>query len=354
VWRKERSRAKTATPESDLQRSSARLSERNILTNPDLRLQTAFFRSLLDEIGWRHLTEWWAREIEARGRSQKTGKNYLDALSAVFRYAEELELVEDNPTDRQRRSMSRRRGSKRGRAESDPAAHIHLLEAGALKTFTKKSAEAGGAGHLCDMLLLDAGLRLGEAHGLRWSDLWWGEDGDDRTRALVIRETIARGKHVGTTKSGRVRRVAMSRRLRGLLMAAWMEAGRPKGDVRVLPASFDPANYRTRHFARVCAAAELVTPKPDEKPIHCPKDLRDTFASWLLTAGVQLGYVSTQLGHADVAVTARAVRQVDRRRRVPRAHGARSRGEVPADLLTRVEAERGGISLVSPSSAPEP
>jgi integrase len=35
------------------------------------------------------------------------------------------------------------------------------------------------------------------------------------------------------------------------------------------------------------------------------KDLRDTFASQLLTAGVQLGYVSAQLGHADVAVTAR-------------------------------------------------
>jgi integrase len=35
------------------------------------------------------------------------------------------------------------------------------------------------------------------------------------------------------------------------------------------------------------------------------KDLRDTFASQLLTSGVSLGYVSKQLGHADVAVTAR-------------------------------------------------
>jgi hypothetical protein len=34
------------------------------------------------------------------------------------------------------------------------------------------------------------------------------------------------------------------------------------------------------------------------------KDLRDTFASQLLTAGVQLGYVSLQLGHSTVAVTA--------------------------------------------------
>ncbi len=66
-----------------------------------------------------------------------------------------------------------------------------------------------------------------------------------------------------------------------------------------------------------------------------PKDLRDTFASQLLTAGVQLGYVSRQLGHADVSVTAR--------------HYARWAGgdayrcpldvgedEVPADLLARL------------------
>ena len=65
------------------------------------------------------------------------------------------------------------------------------------------------------------------------------------------------------------------------------------------------------------------------------KDLRDTFASQLLTSGVSLGYVSKQLGHADVAVTAK--------------HYARwaggdfyrepmvlEPGEVPADLLARL------------------
>ena len=35
------------------------------------------------------------------------------------------------------------------------------------------------------------------------------------------------------------------------------------------------------------------------------KDLRDTFASQLLTTGVQLGYLSVQLEHADVSITAR-------------------------------------------------
>ena len=34
-------------------------------------------------------------------------------------------------------------------------------------------------------------------------------------------------------------------------------------------------------------------------------DLRDTFASQLLTCGVSLGYVSAQLGHSNVSTTAR-------------------------------------------------
>ncbi len=63
--------------------------------------------------------------------------------------------------------------------------------------------------------------------------------------------------------------------------------------------------------------------------------MRDTFAPQFLTAGVQLGYVSRQLGHSDVSVTAR--------------HYARWAGgdsyrsplevsddEVPADLLARL------------------
>jgi hypothetical protein len=87
--------------------------------------------------------------------------------------------------------------------------------------------------------------------------------------------------------------------------------------------------------------------KPDgtTRP-RTPKDLRDTFASQILTAGVQLGYVSRQLGHADVSVTAR--------------HYARWAGgdayrsplevaedEVPADLLARLAAK-------SPQRGPSP
>ncbi|MFV2069466.1 MAG: hypothetical protein ACC645_21080, partial [Pirellulales bacterium] len=113
-----------------------------------------------------------------------------------------------------------------------------------------------------------------------------------------------------------------------------LEQGRPQaGPI----APLDHANYRNRHFRQLCKAAGITPAKraDDSTRIRTPKDLRDTYASQRLTAGVQLGYVSHQLGHSDVSVTAR--------------HYARWAGcdayrsplevgedEVPADLLARL------------------
>jgi integrase len=72
-------------------------------------------------------------------------------------------------------------------------------------------------------------------------------------------------------------------------------------------AHVDHANYRNRHFRKLSTTAGIgAAMKADGTSRHrTPKDLRDTFASQLLTAGVQLGYMSRQLGHSDVSVTAR-------------------------------------------------
>ena len=48
------------------------------------------------------------------------------------------------------------------------------------------------------------------------------------------------------------------------------------------------------------------TPRPKLKVrARQPKDLRDTFASWLLMRTGNLASVSDQLGHSDVGVTAK-------------------------------------------------
>lgn len=159
-----------------------------------------------------------------------------------------------------------------------------------------ESQREGSKAHLLVVLLLDAGLRLGEALGLRWKHVAFGENENDLRRALEIVESRPRGGEPGPTKSGRARRVGLSKRLHRVLVAEYRARFAPAGDGLVLP-SLDPNNFRVREWRRITKRAAIGH--------RVLKDLRDTFASQLLTAGVQLGYVSLHLGHADVAVTAR-------------------------------------------------
>ena len=115
-------------------------------------------------------------------------------------------------------------------------------------------------------------------------------------------------------------------RLRVALLEHYRAALAPGATIHVLP-GVDPAHFRNRGWRRILKRADIGHRKL--------KDLRDTFASQLLSAGVQLGYVSQQLGHADVAVTARHyARWVggDQYREPMRLEP----GEVPADLLSRL------------------
>lgn len=304
----------------------------------------------LAEIGRKQLLDWYTSELQAM--SPKTARNRIDAVSCVFAHAIDLEIIDANQVDALRAVLRRRNRTKEARSRLDPSRNIRpierseeiqrLLAASAARPWIDdEDGRAGGAddGHILTLLLLDAGLRLGEALGLRWGDVRLGRDASDPARALVISQTRARGRHEGVTKSGRARTVALSRRLRAVLQARFLAAGRPSSTERVLP-NADSSNYRKRHFARACVAAKIGA--------RSPKDLRDTYASWLLSVGVQLGYVSQQLGHADVAVTARHYAKW--------VGGGEYRqpitidpGEVPADLLSRLP----GAAAASDSDAIE-
>lgn len=305
---------------------------------------TAYFGALpLDEVSRPLLLEWWHAEVEGRGRSERTGLAYLSALSGVLGYAVDLELIPANPVDTLRATLRRRRRSKKGRAARADA--IRPIESrGELRAFVAVSGQAYAlrfangrprrerrAGHVADLLQLDAGLRFGEVAGLRWRDVHWGADADDTSRALEIRESKARGKHEGAPKSGRARRVPLSRRLRRLLREFWVAEGQPPPEARVLP-KIRQRNYQGRHFAEVCKAASLTG--------HTPKDLRDTFASQLLTCGVSLGWISRALGHSGVAVTSEHyARWCSDGEGAYREPLRLEPGEVPPDLLARITVE---------------
>jgi integrase len=266
--------------------------DRELQLGEDSQLVAYFGERRVDEVSRGDLIEWWETEIEGRGRAVNTGLNYLNSLAGVFGLAEDLDHIERNPVAAFRRTLKRKRLTKRGRLEAQERDQRHPIEsADALRAFLAASEAAAQlhksngkpqlqrhAGHAADLLMLDAGLRVGEVAGLRWAHVHLGESPNDPGRHLVIEESRARGRYKGAPKSGRTREVPLSRRLRLVLRAWWIAQGQPAPEEHVLP-GFHPANYQRRHFALVLESAKLAGRG------YTPKNLRHSFASWLLTAG---------------------------------------------------------------------
>ncbi len=122
------------------------------------------------------------------------------------------------------------------------------------------------------VLRLDGGLRLGEAlGGLRWEDIEAG--------SLNIRRSLSRGRYLGTTKSGRSRTVELSE-LAKRVLRDWRSVCGTLGRGGVV-FDLDDGNYR-RAWRQLVPHAEI--PSRDGREPK-PKDLRDNYASHLLTLG---------------------------------------------------------------------
>jgi integrase len=307
-------------------------SDRRSYLSPKGPLMVAFGKMKLDAISAPLLREWWTLHVTHAGRSSKTGGHYLEVLGSVLGYAKELGMFDRswvNPLREFRETLKRMNRTARGRAHSSPGQHIRPIETAAELERLLEAAEAEDPIAFAFVVtLLDAGLRVGEALGLKWGAIRWGADEDDPTRTLVIACSRPRGWEEGLTKSGRTRVVALSRRLRSVLRDLYFSQLHDRGpEARVFP-GLHPREFYRHQWQRICRRAGLGH--------RALKDLRDTFASQLLTAGVQLGYVSKQLGHADVGVTARHYARWAGGD-LYRAPMQLEPGEVPADFLARLE-----------------
>lgn len=271
----------------------------------------------LDAITVPVLRGWWGEQIEGQ-RSDGTGRHYLDILQAVYAYAIDLGIVDTSPVPAYRLVLRRRLRGKGARAAAEASVVRPLTGEEAARVLAEARAE-GPRDALACLLGLDAGLRLGEIVGLCW--------GHVAADALHLDATAnrPRGGEAGPPKSGRGRRVELSRRLASALEDARRAAFMPGPDVAVLP-GFDASGWRRRGWRRICTRAAV-----GQRRIH---DLRDTYASQLVSAGIPLAYVAEQLGHADMATTARHyARWITRGRYV--APPTLGPGEVPADLISR-------------------
>jgi integrase len=168
-------------------------------------------------------------------------------------------------------------------------------------------------------LLVRAGLRIGEAIGLRWADI------DLHRSVIVLRRTISAGKVKESTKSGDTHAVVRLTPELVRLLAAWQlhehDAGRGGEAEWVFPSAggalLDPDNLRKRVLRPAVKAAnkklvrdELAT-IPEGLTLH---DLRRSCCSLLFASGAQLPEVMDRMRHRDERMTLRVYAKVMRSR----------------------------------------
>lgn len=251
----------------------------------------------LDRISPWQIERWRSRRLKA-GRTPATINRDLGALKAALNRAVEWGVVATNPIAKVKPAQIDRRGVVRYLSPAEEQRLRHALSArDAQGRQARESANlwrrARGyapwpplgryADHLTPLVLLalNTGLRRGELFGATWQDV-------DLSRAML---TIP-GRRA---KSGETRHVPLNQ-----------EA------VQVLR---DWAAVRTTEYVFPSPASGL--PLTDIKSAWLPlvqaagvscfrfHDLRHTFASKLVMAGVDLNTVRELLGHADLGMTLR-------------------------------------------------
>jgi integrase len=159
--------------------------------------------------------------------------------------------------------------------------------------------------HALFITALYTGLRQGELLGLRWGDV----DLDARTLSVrnALQRVDGRLQLISPKTSKSRRRLSLSPLVVSALRAhgdlqeqerlaaadAWVDGGFVFTTLRGKP--LDGMNV-THRLQRLAAAAEL--------PAMRFHDLRHTYASLMIAAGVDLVVISKNLGHASLAMTA--------------------------------------------------
>lgn len=147
--------------------------------------------------------------------------------------------------------------------------------------------------------LARTGMRIGEALALEWGDI------DFSSGFIDVKRSIVRGK-ISTPKSGKSRRVDMSRQLTWTLRRHRQESKRKGFELGFGGAPqyvftnekglmIDKDNWRRRIFNKALGKAELRTIR-----IH---DLRHTYATLRISKGDNITDVSNQLGHHSIKLT---------------------------------------------------
>ena len=231
-----------------------------------------FGKMRLDEIKQQDITKWLAEKRQS-GMAPASVAKIKTTLSKSFELARQWELFDGNPT---KNAWSEKYNNNRER-------YLTSEEANALKLACECSPNPLLA-PIVGLLLL-TGARKSELLNAKWSDI----DLEKRTWTLNM------------TKNGRGRHVPLS----GAAMDIINNLPRYDGCPWLLPnpQTMLPLTDFKRSFMQARKLAGL-----DNVHVH---DLRHSYASFLVNAGVDLYQIGSLLGHRNVASTSRYAHVAD-------------------------------------------
>ena len=283
----------------------------------------------LDAIDVAVLHRWHDAEVIQRGLSLKTGNNLLDAIEQVFRFARSRGFVDrvHKPVTVFREDLRAEMRTKRSREVISARrnfARDGVLSPGEVGRLTAAARRDDPESLVIVLLAIECGLRRGEIFGLRWGDVAFGDDDDDPTRLVEIRQARPRGLAAEAPKSGQTRRPHLSRRLRNALAELYRTRWEPGPQDQIVKASYSGLSDRV--LRRVLRSAGL--------PGRTFQNLRATCSSLLKQWGIAPEYVRAVIGHETDAVARAHYDRFDFT--TYQAPEDLHHGETPMDLFARV------------------
>lgn len=235
--------------------------------------------------------------MQERGKAHGTCVKVYNILSDIFKTAYLDDKVERNPMDKVKRPAPRKDEIKTKEAEAytvDEMRYIlECLDSEPLKwrAFVR--------------LLIDTGVRRGEAGGLTWANV----DFKNNSISIVgnLCYTPAKGVYLDTPKNGKSRTIGVDpevMRLLKYLRAEQASTGLSRY-VFTQDGSAEPMHPQspTRYLKKFAERNGI-------ENLH-PHKLRHSFASIAITNGADIASVSEKLGHSDKAVTLRMYTHAD-------------------------------------------
>jgi len=216
-------------------------------------------------------------ELAAAGVGEPTTRKALVVLQGILERAVEWRRLDSNPARGVRKPSQRRTRVVRPLPpQTVEAMRAHLIEVGRQLDATLVA------------VLAYAGLRPGEALGLRWHDI--GE------RTILVERSVAFGQ-LKSTKTASTRTVRLLAPLAEDLVG-WQAATLRRSPTDLIFPSPDgspwsrhrASNWREHTFREAASAAGL--------PNTRPYDLRHSFVSLLIAQGATVVDVARQAGHA--------------------------------------------------------